>query len=451
MKPDPNTLPAADVPDRPETTPPRQPPARPRRRWLVWLIVICIFAVAAYFFPRLTSTPAQTQAQTKGGKGGRGGGGPGGAIPVSAVTVAKGNMGVYIEALGTVTPVYTITVASRVVGTLSEVVYKEGQIVHKGDLLAVIDPRPYLAVVTQAQGQLQRDQALLENARVDLARYQTAVQQHAIPEQQLATQQATVHQDEGTVKLDEGNLQAAKVNVEYTQIRSPIEGRVGLRTVDPGNIIPANGTTGIVTITQLQPITVIFTMAEDYISEVVAQLRAGHTLRVDALSRDDQSQLAQGTLLTLDNQIDTSTGTVRARASFPNRDNKLFPNEFVNAKLLVRTLMGVNLIPMAAIQRNNDISFVYIVNTNKTVQSRNINVATSDGTNAAVTGVNPGDTVVTDGFDKLQDGSKVVIRKPVGQNPPGTPPQLRQQQQNIQTTTQRNANANAPNPQPGNK
>lgn len=438
MKPDPNTLPAADVPDRPEAIPPRQPLPRRRRRWMVWLIVIVLFAGAAYLFSRRSATPAQGQTQAKGGKGGRGG--AGGPIPVSAATVTKGNMGEYIEALGTVTPVYTITVASRVVGTLTEVHYKEGQIVHKGDLLAVIDPRPYAAVVTQAQGQLQRDQAMLENARVDLARYQTAVAQHAIPEQQVATQQATVHQDEGTVKLDQGNLDAAKVNLEYTEIRSPIDGRVGLRTVDPGNIVPANGTTGIAMITQLQPITVIFTMAEDYISDVVAQLRAGHILRVDALSRDDQSELAQGTVLTLDNQIDPSTGTVRVRATFPNRDNKLFPNEFVNAKLLVRTLTGVNIIPMAAIQRNNDISFVYVVNADNSVRSRNINVASSDGNNAAATGVDPGETVVTDGFDKLQDGSKVVLRKPVTQNPPGTPPQLRQQQNNRQTTTQRNAN-----------
>ena len=455
MKPDPNTLPAADVPDRPE---PREPHERPprRRRWLIWLIVICVFAALAYLFSRRSPTPPQGQTQAKASKSGRGGrGGAGGPIPVSAATVAKGNMGEYIEALGTVTPVFTITVASRVVGTLTEVHYKEGQIVHKGDLLAVIDPRPYAAVVTQAQGQLQRDQALLENARVDLARYQAAVAQHAIPEQQVATQQALVHQDEGTVKLDEGNLEAAKVNLEYTQIRSPIDGRVGLRTVDPGNIVPANGTTGIATITQLQPITVIFTMAEDYISDVVAQLRGGHSLRVDALSRDDETELAQGTVLTLDNQIDTTTGTVRVRANFPNRDNKLFPNEFVNAKLLVRTLMGVNIIPMAAIQRNNDISFVYMVNADGSVHARNIDVATSDGTNAAVTGVNPGETVVTDGFDKLQEGSKVAIRKPAGQNPTGTPPQLRQQQNNRQTTTQRHASqqqSNAqqnPNPRPG--
>jgi multidrug efflux system membrane fusion protein len=453
MNPDPNLLPAADVPDRPEPSPPQaERPAR-RNRWIVWVAALCILAGGAYLLSQRSSAPAQQQ-QDKGGKKGKGG--YGGAIPVSAATVTKGNMGEYIEALGTVTPVYTVTVASRVVGQLTEVHYKEGQIVKKGDLLAVIDPRPYEAVVVQAQGQLQRDQALLENARIDLARYQSAIEQHAIPEQQLATQQALVHQDEGTVKLDQGNLDAAKVNVDYTRITSPIDGRVGLRTVDPGNIVPANGTTGIATITQLQPITVIFTMAEDYISEVVAQMRAGHKLRVDALSRDDQSELAQGTVLTLDNQIDTSTGTIRVRATFPNKDNKLFPNEFVNAKLLVQTLMGVNIIPTAAIQRNNEISFVYAVNkANSTVQSRNITVATSDGTNAAVTGVNPGETVVTDGFDKLQDGSKIVVRKPVGQTPAGTPPQLQQQQQHNQTTTQGNANLqrnNAnPNPPPGGK
>lgn len=414
------------------------------------MAALCILAGGAYLLSRKPA--ASQQQQSKGGKKGKGG--YGGAIPVSAATVTKGNMGEYIEALGTVTPVYTVTVASRVVGQLTEVHYKEGQIVHKGDLLAVIDPRPYEAVVVQAQGQLQRDQALLENARIDLTRYQSAIEQHAIPEQQLATQQALVHQDEGTVKLDQGNLDAAKVNVDYTRITSPIDGRVGLRTVDPGNIVPANGTTGIVTITQLQPITVIFTMAEDYISEVVAQIRAGHKLRVDALSRDDQSELAPGTVLTLDNQIDTSTGTVRVRATFSNKDNKLFPNEFVNAKLLVQTLMGVNIIPTAAIERNNDISFVYVINrANMTVQSRNITVATSDGNNAAVTGVNPGETVVTDGFDKLQDGIKVVIRKPVGQTPPGTPPQLQQQQQHNQTTTQGKVNQQVnnaqPNPQPG--
>ena len=334
-------------------------------------------------------------------------------IPVAADTVRQGNIGVYINALGTVTPVYTVTVTSRVVGELKEVHYREGQIVHKGDLLAVIDPRPYQAVLIQAQGQLARDQALLKNAYIDLDRYKTIYQQRAIPEQQLATQQATVEQDEGIVKLDEGNLDAAKVNVEYSRITAPITGRVGLRQIDPGNIVQANGTTGLLTITQLQPITVIFTIAEDYVSEVASQMRAGQRLRVDALDRSNQAEIAQGTVLTMDNQIDTTTGTVKVRAIFSNNDYRLFPNEFVNAKLLVRTLNNVNLIPTAAIQRNNDLAFVYVINANSTVQSRNINIAATEGNTAAVTGVSPGEKLVTDGFDKLQDGIKVAVRKPV--------------------------------------
>jgi multidrug efflux system membrane fusion protein len=254
---------------------------------------------------------------------------------------------------------------------------------------------------------------MLKNANVDLDRYKAAYEQHAIPEQTLATQQATVAQDEGTVKLDEGNLDAAQVNVDYARIVSPIDGRVGLRTVDPGNIVPANGTTGIATITQLQPITVIFTMAEDYIDQVATQMRAGHKLKVFALDRSDESRLAEGTVLTIDNQVDVTTGTVRVRASFANKDYKLFPNEFVNARLLVKTLDGVNIVPTGTIQRNNDQAFVYVVDTHKsTVQSRNVTIATTDGETAAVTGVNPGDTLVTDGFDRLTDGVKVRIRKP---------------------------------------
>jgi multidrug efflux system membrane fusion protein len=378
---------------------------RRRRRWAVWAAAFCLLCGSGYLL---------SQRATSGQKGSSKGGGRQGpaAIPVATDTVRQGNIGVYINALGTVTPVYTVTVTSRVVGQLQEVHYREGQIVHKGDLLAVIDPRPYQAVLTQAQGQLARDQAMLKNAYIDLDRYKTIYQQRAIPEQQLATQQATVDQDEGTVKLDQGNMEAAQVNVAYTTITAPIDGRVGLRTVDPGNIVQANGTTGLLTITQIQPITVIFTMAEDYINEVVSQMRVGHKLPVDALDRDNQTELAQGTVLTLDNQIDPTTGTVRVRARFPNVDNRLFPNEFVNARLLVKTLINVNLVPTAAIQRNNDVAFVYVVDpTKKTVQSRNVNIATSDGNMAAVTGVSPGETVVMDGFDKLQDGTKVAIRK----------------------------------------
>lgn len=411
--------PANPHPPAPVRASKQQAPSRPRRHRAVWIAVLCILCGGGYLLSQRAPS-GQGNVGTKSGQGGtsqpsggrKGRQGPV-AIPVAVDTVRQGNIGVYINALGTVTPVYTVTVTSRVVGELREVHYREGQIVHKGDLLAVIDPRPYQAVLTQAQGQLARDQALLKNAYIDLDRYKTIYQQRAIPEQQLATQQATVEQDEGIVKLDEGNLEAAKVNVEYSRITAPITGRVGLRLVDPGNIVQANGTTGLLTITQLQPITVIFTIAEDYLSDVTTQMRAGHKLRVDALDRSNQTEIAEGTVLTIDNQVDTTTGTVKVRAIFSNKDYRLFPNEFVNAKLLVRTLNNVNLIPTAAIQRNNDIAFVYVVNQNSTVQSRNINIATTEGNTAAVTGVAPGEKLVTDGFDKLQDGVKVSIRKPI--------------------------------------
>lgn len=377
----------------------------PPRHWAVWAAAFCMLFGAGFLLSQHSSTSTAS-------KGKKGKGGAGGPIPVSVGKVTKGNMPVYINSLGTVTSVYTVTVASRVTGELKEIHFKEGQIVHKGELLAVIDPRPYLATQLQAEGQLERDQATLENAKIDLNRYQMAFQQHAVPEQQLATQRATVGQDEGTVKVDQGSLEAANINVEYTRITSPINGRVGLRTVDLGNIVPANGTTGIVTITQLQPITVIFTMAEDYLDEVAQQMQHGNKLKVDARSRDDQTELTQGSVLALDSQIDTTTGTVRVRAIFNNPNNILFPNEFVNARLLVRTLLGVNIVPTAAIQRNNDVAFVYVVNKNGTVKSQNITIATTDGNNAAVTGVVPGQTLVTDGFDKLQDGAKVTARQP---------------------------------------
>ncbi len=435
-----------------EAKPEAQKPASGRfSRLAVWIIAAFIVLGGGVLLSQRTSSSG-SGAGSKSGTAKRGGRGGGGAIPVSVATVQKGNMGDYINALGTVTSVYTVTLASRVVGTLEAIHYREGQIVHKGELLAVIDPRPYQASYLQAQGQLQRDQAMLSNARIDLDRYRMALTQHAIPEQTFATQQATVNQDEGTVKIDQGNLEAAKVNVNYTEIRAPIDGRVGLRTVDPGNIVQANGTTGLLTITQLQPITVIFTMAEDYISAVATQMRAGHKLRVDALSRDNQTELAQGTLLTIDNLVDPTTGTVRARATFQNRDYKLFPNEFVNAKLLVRTLLGVNIIPNAAIQRNNEVAFVYVVNANKTVQSRNVQVGTTDGNQSAVTGVKPGETVVTDGFDKLQDGSQVSLRRSNANPPSGAANQMNQSDENTKPPTRGAANTQLntaqQNPQP---
>jgi len=355
-----------------------------------------------------TNAPEANRGKKKGG----------GAIPVGIAPVEQGDIGVYINALGTVTPVYSVTVTSRVTGELMEVHYREGQIVHKGDLLAVIDPRPYQATVTQAEGQLARDRATLKNSYIDLDRYKLIYAQKAIPEQTLATQQAVTEQNEGTVKVDEGNLEAAKVNLNYTRITAPIDGRVGLRLVDPGNIVQANGTTGLLTIAQLQPITVMFTIAEDYVSDVSSQLRAGRKLQVDALDRSNQSQLAKGTVLTIDNAIDTTTGTVRVRSSFANKDFRLFPNEFVNTRLLLKTLHKANLIPTAAIQRNNEIAFVYVVGENNAVKMRDIKIATTDGNTAAVTGVNPGEKLVTDGFDRLQDGVKVVVRGSGDENAP---------------------------------
>jgi membrane fusion protein, multidrug efflux system len=334
------------------------------------------------------------------------------AIPVTLAPVTSGNIDVYLDALGTVTPVYTVTVVSRVAGEITEIRFKEGQIVKKNDILAVIDPRPYVAALLQAQGQLVRDEAALKNARIDLVRYQNSYKEHAVPEQELATQQATVDADEGTVKLDQGNLAAAQVDVDYTRIVSPIDGRVGLRNIDLGNVVPANGTTGLCVITQLQPITVIFTIAEDEIDEVTAQMATGRLMKVLALDRSKQHQIADGTLLTVDNQVNVTTGTVRARATFPNTKNELFPSQFVNARLLLKTLTDVNLIPQAAIQRNNDVAFVYVQQSDSTVKSKNIKILATEGETSAVTGVNPGDQLVTDGFDKLNNGSKIVARKP---------------------------------------
>jgi len=333
-------------------------------------------------------------------------------IPVVLAPARVGTLDVYLDAIGTVTPVYTDTIVSRVAGMITEVHFKEGQSVKKNDLLAVIDPRPYVAVLEQAQGQLGRDQATLKNARIDLVRYQNSYQVHAIPEQQLATQQATVDSDAATVKLDEGNLAAAQVNVDYTRITSPIAGRVGLRNIDPGNVVTANGTSGLCVITQIQPITVIFTIAEDEIDEVTAEMASGRSLKVLALDRSKTHQLDAGTLLTVDNQVNTTTGTVRGRAVFANATNLLFPNQFVNTRLLVKTLTDATLVPQAAIQRNNDQAFVYVVQPDGSVKSTDLKIVATEGETSAVTGVSPGAQLVTDGFDKLQNGSKITERKP---------------------------------------
>jgi membrane fusion protein, multidrug efflux system len=372
--------------------------SKTRKHWIVITLVVvaavlCI-GLLVHVFSKPKAKPAGPQA-----------------IPVSLAPVTVGDLDVYLDALGTVTPVYTVTVVSRVAGEITEVRFKEGQIVKKNDLLAVIDPRPYIAAQLQAQGQLGRDEAALKNARIDLVRYQNSYKEHAIPEQQLATQQATVDQDVGTVKLDHGNLAAADVNVDYTRIVSPIDGRVGLRNIDPGNVVPANGTSGLCVITQLQPITVIFTIAEDDLGDATRGIATGRAMTVQALDRSKQHPLATGTLITIDNQVNTTTGTVRARATFPNTHNELFPNQFVNARLLVKTLTQVNLVPQAAIQRNNDAAFVYVEQPDSTVKSVNVTILATEAETSAITGVQAGDELVTDGFDKLQNGSKIVQRK----------------------------------------
>jgi multidrug efflux system membrane fusion protein len=327
---------------------------------------------------------------------------------------------VYVDAIGTVTPVYTSSITSQVNGIVTEVHYKEGQLVRKGDPLIDIDSRPYRATLLQAQGILERDQGILAQAQMDLARYQAAWARNAIQKQQLDDQEKQVQQVQGTVKNDQGIVQYDQIQVDFCHILSPITGRVGLRLVDPGNVVQANGTTVLVVITQIQPITVVFTVAEDSLGQIQPRLRQPAKLRVDAYDRTGQKKIATGTLLTLDNQVDTTTGTVKARASFPNSDSSLFPNQFVNSRLLVNTLVGATLIPTAAVQHNGQAAFVYVLDDNK-AHMRPIKVGVTDGQTAQVQGINPGDVLATSSFDKLQDNAPISIStRPIPANTSGS-------------------------------
>jgi multidrug efflux system membrane fusion protein len=296
--------------------------------------------------------------------------------------------------------------------------YREGDTVQKGDLLVEIDDGPYQAALTQAEGQLIKDQAALENARVDLIRYQQLAPQEAIPEQQLATQQALVHQDEGVVKLDEGQIQSAKVNLAYCKIAAPVTGRIGLRLVDPGNIVQSTDTNGLLVITQMDPISAIFTISEDQLQVVLKKMAAGQTLEVDAYDRGGKTKLAQGSLTTLDNQIDPTTGTLKLRATFENVKGTLFPNQFVNTRLLVQEKHGVTLVPTAAVQRNSQATYVYVVKADSTVTLRPVTIATTEGDDSEVAaGMVPGEVVVMTGVDKLQEGTNVTAQIPSASPP----------------------------------
>jgi multidrug efflux system membrane fusion protein len=315
-----------------------------------------------------------------------------------------------VDAIGTVTPVHTVTVNAQVTGTITQVLYKEGQIVHQGQQLIQIDPRPFQANVLNAQGALDRDTNLLAQAQMDLKRYQDAWARNAIPKQTLDDQEKVVLQDQGTVKADQGTLQYDQVQLGFTNIRSPITGRVGLRLVDPGNLATASSTTALVVVTQLQPITVVFTIPEDSVSQLQQQMRKGKPLPVDAYDRSEQTKLASGKLGSIDNQIDTTTGTLKLRAVFDNKDEILFPNLFVNARLLLNTLQNQILIPSSDIQHNGDVSFVFLIQ-NGVAHIHNIKPGVTESGNTAVQGLNDGDVVADSSFEKLQDGSKIAISK----------------------------------------
>jgi multidrug efflux system membrane fusion protein len=340
-------------------------------------------------------------------------------INITTATATKGNIGVYLDGIGTVTPVYTDSITSQVDGLVLSVHYKEGQLVTKGDPLIDIDSRAYRATLLQAQGALERDQNVLAQAQMDLDRYRAAWARNAIAKQIVDDQEKLVLQDDGTVKNDQGTVQFDQVQVDYCHITAPIAGRVGLRLVDPGNVVQSAGNATLAVITQLDPITVIFTVPEDSLGPVQTRLNKKATLAVDAFDRTAQTKIATGKLLTLDNQIDTTTGTVKARGVFENKTGALFPNQFVNTRLLVNTLQGVTLIPASAVQQNGQASFVYVIQ-DDVAHMRSIKPGVTDGGLTQVDGINPGDVVANSSFDKLQDNTAVAVSSDEGSKPAPT-------------------------------
>jgi multidrug efflux system membrane fusion protein len=407
------------VPAEPDELPPIGQPAPPRRpsrlRSLLWLIVLAAIVAAVVWYVLHRQQPAAPSGRNAAGA----------PMPIGTATVQKGDMPITVAALGTVTPLAMVTVRTQLNGQLAEIGFQEGQMVNKGDFLAQIDPRPYQVALAQAQGQLAKDQAALANAEVDLKRYQTLVAQNSVARQTLDTQVATVAQDKATIQSDQAAIDTQKLNLTYAHIVAPVSGRVGLRQVDAGNYVQTGDTNGLVVITQLQPISVIFTVPEDNLPAILTQLHAGKTLDATALDRSGATKLESGQLATIDNQIDTSTGTVKLRAQFPNAGLNLFPNQFVNVQLHVDTLQNTSLAPSSAIQRGAPGTFVYIVKPDNTVSVQVVTLGPDNGEQVAVTkGLDPGQVIVTDGADRLKDGAKVEVVQPGGQTPgqPGQNP-----------------------------
>lgn len=395
------------------------PPSHPKtsRRAVVWVIVIFALIVLGALGLRTLSKSHGEQAQARGGGGRRGAGADANRpVPVSASAAQQRDVPVYFEGLGNVQAYYTVTIHSRVDGQLMQVNFREGQQVHKGDELALIDPRPYEVQLSQADATKYKDQANLENAQRDLQRYADLYKQGVIAQQQYNTQQSVVAQQEGLVRADDAQINNAKLNLTYCHIKSPIDGRVGLRLVDPGNMVHASDQNGMLVITELQPIAVLFTLPEDNLRDVLQHMRSNR-LEVQAWNRDDTQQIADGRLETIDNQIDPNTGTFRLKAVFDNRDNALYPNQFVNARLQVYVRKNAITIPAAAVQRGSQGTYVYVVKQDKSVDSRNIKIALTEGTVAVLdSGVNPGELVITDGQERLQPGNKVEVQRT---GPPG--------------------------------